>query len=49
MTATDKDAGDYGRLKYYISGDGVTDDPKTSSFSVDEISGYVNVLKVIIC
>ncbi|KAK7071120.1 hypothetical protein SK128_019334, partial [Halocaridina rubra] len=45
VTATDKDGGAYGQLKYSVSGDGVYFNGTKSSFAIDEETGAIHLLK----
>lgn len=46
MTATDADAGEFGRLTYRLSGDGVEGSEEESAFAIDPLTGAIRLLRV---
>nr|XP_045618163.1 putative neural-cadherin 2 [Procambarus clarkii] len=45
VTATDGDAGEYGLLRYSLSGDGVSSDESRSAFAIDPLTGAIRLLR----
>ncbi|XP_042213435.1 putative neural-cadherin 2 [Homarus americanus] len=45
VTATDGDAGEYGRLRYSLSGDGVDTTGSRSAFAIDPLTGAIRLLR----
>ena len=46
VTATDADAGEFGRLTYSLSGDGVEGSEEESAFAIDPLTGAIRLLRV---
>ncbi|XP_063876228.1 putative neural-cadherin 2 [Scylla paramamosain] len=45
VTATDADAGEFGRLTYRLSGDGVEGSEEESAFAIDPLTGAIRLLR----
>ena len=46
VTATDADAGEFGRLTYRLTGDGVEGSEDESAFAIDPLTGAIRLLRV---